>query len=175
MNILLFSGGLDSTLLLHKLKHVINLCVSFRYGQRHAIELGYAESIADRYSVKQVEVDLGTLPLVDEVNIAGRNAIFLTRAAAICQEHGGGVLIIGCNYSDADRFSDCRPSFIRSMSEALSQAYGVSVLAPLLKRTKKQIVMEALELGLPPTWTCYQPQADASPCGECYACKGLKL
>lgn len=170
MNLLLLSGGLDSALCLHR--YGAALAVGFDYGQPHKIELKYAARIAYCYGVPFKIHKMLAMPKVDDIVFAGRNAVMLATAAAIAQARGMSSVVIGCNFSDAERFADCRPEFIRYFSKALESAYGVSVSAPLLTMTKAQIVAEGREVRLPATWTCYEPQGEM-PCGKCYACKGL--
>lgn len=171
MNLILLSGGLDSALCLHK--YGAELAVGFEYGQPHVIELSYAERIAKKYGVPFERRTVPMMPRVNDVVFAGRNAVLISMAAAIAQERGLKSVVIGCNFSDADRFPDCRPAFIKAMRAALEDAYGVSLYAPLLTSTKAMIVQEAKKVGLPETWTCYYPK-DNQPCGECYACKSLE-
>lgn len=171
MNLLLLSGGLDSALCLAR--YGAEQAVGFDYGQPHRIELSYAAKIAAHFGVPFSVRELPAMPRVDDVVFAGRNAVMLTAAAAIAQAAGIDRIVIGCNFSDAQRFPDCRPPFIKAMSEALKYAYGVTVHAPLLTTSKAQIVAEARELGLPETWTCYAPTPSGERCGLCYSCRGL--
>ena len=170
MNLILLSGGLDSALCLHR--YGANLAVGFDYGQRALIELGYAEKIAAKYGVPFERHSLLAMPKVNDVVAAGRNAVLLSAAASIAQFRGFNSVTIGCNFSDATRFPDCRPAFIKAMNAALSEAYGVTVHAPLLTTSKAMIVQEGKTAGLPETWTCYAPN-NGKPCGECYSCKSL--
>lgn len=171
MNLILLSGGLDSALCLHR--YGAELAVGFDYGQPHAIELEYAERIAKKYEVPFERRSLLEMPKVDDIVFAGRNAVMLAAGVAIAQSRGLTDVIIGCNFSDHERFPDCRPTFIRAISNAFKEAYGVSVHAPLLTTTKAEIVREAKECGLPETWTCYTPKY-RKPCGKCYSCKSLR-
>jgi 7-cyano-7-deazaguanine synthase len=171
MIMLLLSGGLDSTLCLAR--YGAAQAVGFDYGQPHRVELEHAAKIAAHYGVPFSVHQLPHMPRVNDVVFAGRNAVMLASAAALAQAAGIDKLVIGCNFSDAQRFPDCRPAFIKSMSEALKAAYGVSVHAPLLTTSKAQIVAEAKARGLPETWTCYAPTPAGERCGECYSCKGL--
>lgn len=170
-HLILLSGGMDSALCLAR--YGASLCIGFDYGQPHVIELERAESIAAHYAVPFDRVRLPAMPRVNDVVFAGRNAVLISSAAAIAQSRGLGAVMIGCNFSDATRFPDCRPAFIRAMSEALHAAYGVRVAAPLLTMTKAQVVAEADERAIPGTWTCYAPRGDQQ-CGECYSCRGLR-
>ena len=59
---LLLSGGIDSTTLLAKLSNdgFQVVCISFYYGQKHAIELNYAKQNAQKYGAKNhhiIELD----------------------------------------------------------------------------------------------------------------------
>jgi 7-cyano-7-deazaguanine synthase len=169
--VILLSGGLDSALCLAR--YGADLAIGFNYGQPHAIELAHAERIARQHGVPFEIHALPTMPRVNDVVFAGRNAVMLTAAAAIAQARGHDAVLIGCNFSDATRFPDCRPEFIRNISKALESAYGVSVCAPLLLSTKTQIVAEAKQRGITDTWTCYAPTTDGQQCGQCYSCQGI--
>ena len=162
---------MDSALCLAR--YGAELCLGVDYGQPHRIELQHAARIADHYQTPFEVLPVPAMPRVDDVVFAGRNAVLLSMAAAVAQARGLSCVVIGCNFSDAQRFPDCRPAFIKAMREALSAAYGVTVWAPLLTMTKAQIVAEARERGIPETWTCYAPR-DGQQCGECYSCKGLR-
>lgn len=170
MNLILLSGGMDSALCLAR--YGAELSIGFDYGQPHAIELRYAKRIADHFHVQFESIELQKMPLIDDVVFAGRNAVMLSTAASIAQSRGIDTVVIGCNSGDAHRFPDCRPEFIASIGAALS-VYGVSVSAPLIGTTKAQIVSEARAIGLPETWTCYEPTSDGRPCGVCLSCGGI--
>lgn len=171
-NLLLLSGGLDSTLCLAR--YGAALAVGFEYDQPHAIELQHAERIAAHYGVPFERHRLPTMPRVNDVVFAGRNAVMLSAAAALAQARGHDAVVIGCNFSDAQRFPDCRPEFIRAINQAFKVAYGVTVRAPLLTTSKAQVVKEARDRGVPPTWTCYAPTPAGLQCGNCYSCRGLQ-
>lgn len=165
-NLILLSGGMDSALCLHK--YGAKLAICFDYGQTNSIEIEYAMKIAYKYRVPINIRDLPSLAKTGNV-YAGRNAMMIAFAM---QYYGINTVIIGCNKTDAEAFPDCRPEFIASLDRAYSEAYGVRVVAPLLDMTKKEIVEQAIAVGLPETWTCYEPNG-REPCGKCYACKGL--
>lgn len=168
-NLILLSGGLDSALCLHE--YGAELCVGFDYDQPHRIELEYAAAIALKYRVPFEVHKLPKMPLVNDVVFAGRNAVMLATAASLAQKKRIENIVIGCNFTDRERFPDCRPEFIRALNQAYKEAYGVSVYAPLLTSTKAMIADKAKAVGLPETWSCYSPTKDEKPCGSCAACK----
>lgn len=173
-----FSGGLDSAAVLAMLLAEGRECegVGFDYGQPHVIELDAAQRLADHYSVKFRRVRLEHMPRVNDVVFAGRNLALASQAIAIAAAEGFDAIAVGCNFSDWDRFPDCRPAFWRPLATLAREAYGVSVFTPLLHMTKTQVAKEARRLSVPieQTWSCYAP-TPSGPCGECLACETRKM
>lgn len=170
----LLSGGVDSATvlaLLHRYGQA-KLALGFDYGQPHKIELEYASRLAYDAGVPFELVHIARIGKTDDVVFAGRNAVLLSTAASIASSSGLDAIAIGSNLSDYQRFPDCRPGFIESMDSALSQAYGISVHAPVLRMAKSTVVRLARELGvnLDRTWSCYSPNTLSQPCGQCLAC-----
>lgn len=67
---------------------------------------------------------------------------------------------------------DCREEFLTNMELALESGTGhpICIWAPLLHKTKTQIVQLGIELGVPfkETWSCYT--GGSLPCHKCDAC-----
>jgi 7-cyano-7-deazaguanine synthase len=83
------------------------------------------------------------------------------------------------NAVDYSGYPDCRPGFLSAFEGLAAQATRAgaegerfTVHAPLLRRTKGEIVRRALELGvdLSRTLSCYDPGPDGEPCRACDAC-----
>jgi 7-cyano-7-deazaguanine synthase len=136
--IVLLSGGLDSatTLAIAKEEGYEVFALSFRYGQRHEIEIGSAEQIAKSSGVSEhrvIEIDLrgfGGSALTDAIEIPknrgedemasgipvtyvpARNTIFLSYALAWAEVIGAHDIFIGVNALDYSGYPDCRPEFI---------------------------------------------------------------
>ena len=172
--LVLLSGGLDSAVVLASLLRDEHECsaVGFDYGQKHLIELEYAEQIAAYYRVPFRRICLPKMPLVNDVVFAGRNLVLAAHAIAIAQAEDFEAIAVGCNESDWERFPDCRPEFWRKIQDA-AHFYDIEVLMPMLYCWKADVVKLAKELNVPATWSCYSPQ-DNEPCGECLACKTRK-
>lgn len=193
---ILHSGGLDSTvcLLLAKERHTDVISIGVDYGQRHRIELEFAEQQCSRFGIprKVIRVswdkpvrDLPTDRTPAEIRAAvspaflpGRNIVFIALGVAEAAGVGARELWIGVNSIDFSGYHDCTPEFVNSFSETLSRGMpnGPILRAPLQLMAKPEIAAEAKRLGLRPgdTWSCYRPAiADGAirPCTRCDACK----
>jgi 7-cyano-7-deazaguanine synthase len=178
--VVLLSGGLDSAtvLAIAKAEGFDCYALSFRYGQRHAIELDCAMQIAASQGVAEhrtIEIDLTafggsalTDPALDVPHAPGaeneipmtyvpaRNTIFLSYALAWAEVLGSADLFIGVNALDYSGYPDCRPEFIaayETMANLATKA-GVSgteklkIHTPLIDLTKAQIIQKGLALGV---------------------------
>lgn len=154
---MLLSGGLDSVtvLAIARAAGYDVHALSFRYGQRHVIELSCAARQAERFGACAHEiVDLSHLgPLVapatalvegstlsvpkgrdvrDEGEIPityvpARNALFLSYALAWAESLGARDLWIGVNALDYSGYPDCRPAFIEAFAAMANLATRVGV------------------------------------------------
>ena len=136
--VVLLSGGLDSTTTLAVARRDGHTpyAMTFRYGQRHAIEVDAARRVAGAAKVADhviVDIDLRTLggsALTGNANIPkdrsaesmssgvpityvpARNTIFLSFALAWAEVLDAGDIYIGVNALDYSGYPDCRPEFI---------------------------------------------------------------
>ena len=206
--VLLSGGLDSSTVLLQARADGFDLyALSVDYGQRHRRELDAARAVAERAGVVEhvvVPVDLrpiGGSALTDAIEVpkdalgAGgipvtyvpaRNTILLGLALGLAEARGAFDLYLGVNALDYSGYPDCRPEFVRAFETLanLATRAGVQgsgtfrVNAPLLSMTKREIVLAAVELGVPLalTWSCYDPDPapeggrGARPCRRCDSC-----
>ena len=136
--VVLLSGGLDSTTVLAIAARQGYAChaMSFRYGQRHAIELDRARVVAEKLgAVRHVVVDIdlrqfggsaltSDIPVpkqrsaeqmshgVPSTYVPARNTIFLSFALAWAETLQASDIFIGVNALDYSGYPDCRPEFI---------------------------------------------------------------
>jgi 7-cyano-7-deazaguanine synthase len=146
--IVLLSGGLDSatTLAIARSEGFACHALSFRYGQRHAVELNAAERIARSLDVKSqrvVAIDLrqfGGSALTSDVPVPkkdaaaqiggeipityvpARNTIFLSFALAMAEVNGASDIFIGVNALDYSGYPDCRPEYIAAFERMANLA-----------------------------------------------------
>ncbi len=151
--VVLLSGGLDSTtvLAIAKSSGFDIHAMTFRYGQRHDVEIQAARQIACHYEVANhmvVDIDLRTfgnsaltseLPVPKNESVAAigseipvtyvpaRNTIFLSFALAMAEVTRAGDIFIGVNALDYSGYPDCRPEFILAFQEMANLATKASV------------------------------------------------
>lgn len=198
-SLVLLSGGLDSVTLLH---HVVKqrkepaLALSFDYGQRHGIELEHAKYQAALVGARHVIVTLPVGELLhsaltghdmqpDQSQIPAtyvpmRNTLFLSLACGVAESSGNGKIYIGANYIDYSGYPDCRPEFLAAFQFAANRGckkyhdggFAFEIMAPLLYKTKVQIVELARLLGvdIDKTSSCYFPDKTGSACNVCDSC-----
>jgi 7-cyano-7-deazaguanine synthase len=199
--VVLLSGGLDSmvTAGLAREQGFSVLALTVDYGQRHAIELAAARTIAgelaDRHEVLKLDLSMfGGSALTSDLAVPkdgvgsgipvtyvpARNTVFLSLALAWAEAEGARDLFIGVNALDYSGYPDCRPEFIAAFEKManLGTKAGVegdpfTVHAPLMTMTKADIAREAHRLGLDPalSHSCYDPAPDGAHCGLCDACR----
>ena len=151
--IVLSSGGLDSTTSLAIAKNEGFDCyaMSFRYGQRHTVELARAQEVSRAIGVVEhvvVDFDLRQfggsaltsgieVPKGRSVNDMGhgipvtyvpaRNTIFLSFALAWAETLGASDIFIGVNALDYSGYPDCRPEYIEAYERMANLATKAGV------------------------------------------------
>ena len=193
--IILHSGGLDSSvcLLLAKARGRVPRSLGISYGQRHHVEMEYAEKLCARFGIERRVIDVNwdtpqiTIPKdrsVEEMKagiaptfVPGRNAVFLALACAEASGFGATEVWLGVNAVDYSGYPDCRESFLSAFRTMWAEAVPtpLRIVAPLVTLTKPEIAHLAHELGLKQgdTWSCYAPDVSSGtpkPCGHCDAC-----
>lgn len=178
--VVLLSGGLDSATVLAIARARGFQChaLSFRYGQRHAVELDAAARVARALGAEEhriAEVDLrwiGGSALTDEIAVPkdrdeigrgdipityvpARNALFLCYALAWAEVLGARDLFAGMNALDYSGYPDCRPEFLAAFAQMArlgtrAGALGVEwkIHAPLIAMSKAEIIRAGIGLGV---------------------------
>lgn len=200
--VVLLSGGLDSatTLAIARTRGYACHALSFDYGQRHRIELTFAQRLAHSlgavdHRVIHLGLDaIGGSALTDPrlaiphlpangipiTYVPARNTIFLALALGYAETLESSDIFIGVNALDYSGYPDCRPEFIAQFTQLANVAtkHGVEggrfqIHAPLLHWTKAQIITEGSRLGVDfaQTLSCYDPDTQGQACGICDACR----
>jgi len=177
--IVLLSGGLDSatTLYLARAAGARLIAVTFRYGQRHAVEVEAARRVALAAGVSEhllIDLDArvfrgsaltGDQPVpkdrvpdtgeIPPTYVPARNTVFLAYAVGLAEARGATDIYIGVNAVDYSGYPDCRPEFIEAFQRLITlgtragyEGRPVRVHAPLMHLTKVEIIRRGLALGL---------------------------
>jgi 7-cyano-7-deazaguanine synthase len=151
--VVLLSGGLDSTtsMAVAAAEGFAIYALSFRYGQRHSVELECARRAASRLGVDKhliLDIDLGAIGgsaltddmevpkgrSIDEMSSAvpvtyvpARNTIFLSFALAWAEVLMAEDVFIGVNALDYSGYPDCRPEYIEAFERTANLATKAGV------------------------------------------------
>ena len=176
------------------------IALSLRYGQRHQRELEAAKTIAETLDMTQhyiIDVNIAqwggssltdqslSLPqngvdstVIPSTYVPGRNTVFIALALSLAEAKGAEAIYLGINAVDYSGYPDCRPEYLQAYETlaSLSSKAGIEgkapqLVAPLITKTKVDIIKDAIRLGVPiaKTWSCYQGNQD--PCGLCDSCR----
>ena len=148
--------------------------------QHYIIDVNIAQwggsSLTDSsLSLPQGGVDPNEIP---STYVPGRNTVFIGLALSLGEAKGATAIYLGINAVDYSGYPDCRPEYLQAYQNLanLSSKAGIEgkapqLVAPLISKTKVDIVKDAIRLGVPisKTWSCYQGEQE--PCGLCDSCR----
>jgi 7-cyano-7-deazaguanine synthase len=152
--VVLVSGGLDSatTAAIARSEGFELYAMTFRYGQRHHVEIEAAKKVAaflgaaehriididlrqfggsaltdSAISVPKDRADLGRSDRIPSTYVPVRNTIFLSYALAWAEVLGAFDIFIGVNTTDYSGYPDCRAEFIRAFENTANLATAAAV------------------------------------------------
>ncbi|MBI2240027.1 MAG: 7-cyano-7-deazaguanine synthase QueC [Magnetospirillum gryphiswaldense] len=151
--VILLSGGLDSATVLAMAQEQGYDCaaLSFRYGQRHHVELDCAARVAKAAGVvdhRIVDIDLrgfGGSALTSDIAVPkdrdeaqmdaeipvtyvpARNTIMLSFALAFAEVIGAADIFVGVNAVDYSGYPDCRPEYVKAFEAMANLATKAGV------------------------------------------------
>jgi 7-cyano-7-deazaguanine synthase len=165
--VVLSSGGIDSTTAMaiaeSRGKQIYSL--SFRYGQRHLVELEAAKKVARAFGAKAhkiVDIDLrqfGASALTDDIDVPkhdsvdqlddtdipityvpARNTIFLSYAMAWAEVLDASSIYIGVTAVDYSGYPDCRPVFIQAFEKMANLATRAGITGETLLKIETPLI-----------------------------------
>lgn len=151
--VVLLSGGLDSATVaaIARTQGFDVYALSFRYGQRHAVELRAAAQVAAAVGARRhvfADIDLrvfGGSALTDDIAVPkhasvddldqgipvtyvpARNTVFLSFALAWAETLGSSDVFIGVNALDYSGYPDCRPEYVAAYERMANLATKAGV------------------------------------------------
>lgn len=194
-SVIVLSGGMDSTTLLHERKQQIALAVTFDYGSKHnAREIECARKNCDILGIEHIVIPLefmgkyfkSSLLIGGEEIPEGhyedenmkstvvpfRNGIMLSIAAGLAESRGLKMVMLANHSGDHAIYPDCRRGFVDAMSDAirLGTYDGIVIDAPYTGITKSDIARIGKRIGVDYnlTYSCYK--GGEKHCGKCGTC-----
>jgi 7-cyano-7-deazaguanine synthase len=176
--VVLLSGGLDSaTVLAYAIDEGFQVhAMTFRYGQRHAVEVEASRRVARQFGVHDhilVDIDLrifGGSALTSSAAVPkdrsdaemsrgipityvpARNTIFLSYALAWSEVLGASDIFIGVNAIDYSGYPDCRPEYVNAYERMANLATRGAVEGTTPVHIRAPLLelskREIIELGL---------------------------
>ena len=193
--VLIYSGGMDSTVLLYKYRKEIKLAVTFTYGARQDEE----QTACAKENCELLGIDHLIIPLEfmgkyfrssilkggDDVPhgsyndenmkstvVPFRNGIMLSIASGLAESRDLDTVLIANHAGDHTIYPDCRPEFIEAMGSAVNAGTfaGIKIVSPFCDITKRDIALIGKEEGVPfeKTYSCYEGRH--KHCGVCGTC-----
>ena len=193
--VLIYSGGMDSTVLLYKYRKEIKLAVTFTYGARQDEE----QTACAKENCELLGIDHLIIPLEfmgkyfrssilkggDDVPhgsyndenmkstvVPFRNGIMPSIAAGLAESRDLDTVRIANHAGDHTIYPDCRPEFIEAMGSAVNAGTfaGIKIVSPFCDITKRDIALIGKEEGVPfeKTYSCYEGRH--KHCGVCGTC-----
>ncbi len=164
--VVLTSGGIDSTttMAIAASEGYEIHALSFRYGQRHDLEIESAKRIAKALGAREhlvLEIELGRIggsALTADIEVpksrsageiqAGipvtyvpaRNTIFLSYALAWAEVIGAEDIFIGVNAVDYSGYPDCRPEYISAFEKMANLAIKEAVEGKMMIRIRTPLI-----------------------------------
>ena len=193
--ILILSGGMDSTTLLHEYKDRIAMAVTFDYGSNHnAREIKCARINCEMLDIPHIVIPLQFMgqyfkssllagaDAIPEGHYADdnmrstvvpfRNGIMLSVACGLAESNGLRFVMIANHGGDHAIYPDCRAPFIDAMSQAMRHGTydGITIFAPYTNISKADIARRGKKLGVDYalTYSCYK--GGEKHCGKCGTC-----
>ncbi len=193
--ILILSGGMDSTTLLHEYKDRIAMAVTFDYGSNHnAREIKCARINCEMLDIPHIVIPLQFMgqyfkssllagaDAIPEGHYADdnmrstvvpfRNGIMLAVACGLAESNGLRFVMIANHGGDHAIYPDCRAPFIDAMSQAMRHGTydGITIFAPYTNISKADIARRGKKLGVDYalTYSCYK--GGEKHCGKCGTC-----
>ena len=113
--------------------------------------------------------------------VPARNTVLLGLALGYTETLSAFDIFIGANAIDYSGYPDCRPEFLSQFERLANLATKAAVEgqgtfrihAPLLQKTKAEIIREGVRLGVDygMTLSCYDPDDEGRACGRCDSCR----
>lgn len=160
-----------------------DIAAFFKLGKHTVVNLDFGNIKGSALTDSLMEVPKNSLSEnaqdIPSTYVPARNTIFLSYALAVAEVNGAEAIFIGANHIDYSGYPDCRPEYLSAFENmanlatkaSVSGSVKFSIMAPLLRLSKKEIIIKASSIGVPLelTHSCYDPVSGLA-CGTCDSC-----
>lgn len=195
-SVIILSGGIDSTTLLHYHKNRIAVAISFDYGSTHnqrelecakwqCNQLGIEHLIIplefmSKYFKSSLLSEAKDIPLgsyekenMKSTVVPFRNGIMLSIACGLAESRGLKHVMMANHGGDHAIYPDCRPEFTEAMNLAMQAGTykHITLIDPFTHITKADIILlgaKKLFVDYKHTYSCYC--GGEKHCGQCATC-----
>lgn len=160
-----------------ELKSFEQLCSYYQVSEKLVVDISYlvqigGSSLTDkRLHIHDAKLDSKEIP---NTYVPFRNANILAIATSWAEVIGARSIYIGANQVDSSGYPDTRQEFFDAAQKMIDLGTKpetkIQIQTPILKMTKREIVLLGKELNVPfeLTWSCYRRNDIA--CGTCDSC-----
>ncbi|OME46851.1 hypothetical protein BSK59_28825 [Paenibacillus odorifer] len=170
--LVLLSGGLDSTCLVHYHLSQGNKvrAIFFDYGQQSCErEFQSAKAISEYYDIQLIKQKLGFKLNDHDGEFYCRNALFVLAA---CSFLGNSSSLISIGIHSGTPYYDSTAVFVTDTQTLLNGYFGgvIRVITPFLDYAKEQIIDYSVQEKIPVHLTYSCELGEQEPCGLCKSC-----
>lgn len=177
--VVLLSGGIDSLVIAHNELRAGTLAGVVFVDMAHPSQIAEGWKAFNFHGKTKIPLkalhafglDLGDMTNAERAGVVpSRNLVLLSMASNAGASLGANVILIGATKTDAADYVDCRAEALEKTSAAFVAMGGLPIEAPLINKTKSQVIADARKLGLTKNdaWSCYRQ--GPTPCGVCASC-----
>ena len=182
--VVLLSGGIDSSVLLHQVhEEACALPVFIDYGQRPATpELLAAEAQCAALGLPLIRLDAASVSLALEgppatrphSPLPHRNLVIVSLALSYAVSAGASSVAVAVIRDDLGRYSCTTASFWYALRDLAATIGSVTVTTPLIYLDKAAVLEEGRRLGVDfaRTYSCLA--GNATHCGRCRQCESRR-
>jgi 7-cyano-7-deazaguanine synthase len=161
-----------------ELKAFRDITNHYRVSEHLVADIGYLKEIGGSSLVDKSMAIEKNQPLtgtsIPSTYVPFRNTHLLAIATSWAETIQAETIFIGAVEEDSSGYPDCRSTFFNTFNQLIKDGTRpetkITIQTPLIKLTKKDIVLKAIELEAPLylTWSCYERSRKA--CGACDSC-----